>query len=66
MAGNGVEFFQTVMGHAFYEGTAPRIAKALERIADALEKQNALAEEASEAKCKHGVPESQTCAACEE
>lgn len=32
-----IEFFQTKMGHAFYEGTAPRIAKALERIAKALE-----------------------------
>ena len=37
MAG-GPEFFQTRMGQAFYEGTMPRIAKALERIADALEK----------------------------
>ncbi len=34
------EFFQTQMGHLFYEGTIPRIAKALERIATALEKQN--------------------------
>lgn len=32
-----VEFFQTVMGHKFYEGDVPRIAKALERIATALE-----------------------------
>lgn len=35
----GPEFFQTRMGHTFYEGTMPRIAKALERIADALEGQ---------------------------
>ena len=31
------EFFQTVMGKRFFESTAPRIASALERIADALE-----------------------------
>lgn len=34
------EFFQTGMGQKFFEGTVPRIVKALERIADALEKQN--------------------------
>ena len=33
----GPEFFQTIMGRQFYDGTLPRIAKALERIADALE-----------------------------
>lgn len=32
------EFFQTQMGHTFYEVTVPRIARALERIATALEK----------------------------
>jgi len=31
------EFFQTVMGRQFYDGTMPRIARALERIADGLE-----------------------------
>jgi hypothetical protein len=36
----GPEFFQTVMGHRYYDGTMPRIAKALERIAKALEEQN--------------------------
>jgi len=36
----GPEFFQTVMGHRFYEGDVPRLVKALERIADALEKRN--------------------------
>ena len=35
-----VEFFQTVMGHHFYEGTMPQIAKSLSRIATALEKAN--------------------------
>jgi hypothetical protein len=34
------EFFQTVMGHRFYEGQLPRLIKALERIADCLEKNN--------------------------
>jgi hypothetical protein len=33
------EFFQTAMGRTFYEGTMPRIAKALDRIATALESQ---------------------------
>lgn len=32
------EFFQTVMGAKFFDGTVPRVAKALERIAEALEK----------------------------
>lgn len=36
------EFFQTPMGKRFYEGTMPRIARALERIADALEKEDDL------------------------
>ena len=31
------QFFQTAMGKAFYERNVPRLAKALERIADALE-----------------------------
>ena len=30
----GPEFFQTQMGHRFYESTMPRIAKALEQLAD--------------------------------
>ncbi len=33
----GIEFFQTQMGHKFYESDVPRIAKALERIADKLD-----------------------------
>ena len=36
----GPSFFQTIMGHTFYEGTVPRVAKALERIAAALEEAN--------------------------
>lgn len=34
----GPEFFQTRMGHVFFETTVPRIASALERIATALER----------------------------
>jgi hypothetical protein len=34
----GPEFFQTIMGKRFYEGDVPRAIRALERIADALEK----------------------------
>lgn len=36
----GPESFQTLMGRKFYDGTLPRIATALERIADALEHYN--------------------------
>lgn len=32
------DFYQTVMGRRFFESTMPRIARALERIADALER----------------------------
>lgn len=32
-----MEFFQTVMGRKFFEGQVPKLIKALERIADALE-----------------------------
>ena len=34
---NGPEFFQTPMGHKFYQSDVPRIADALEKIADRLE-----------------------------
>lgn len=36
----GPELWQTVMGRQLIDGTMPRIAKALERIADALEEAN--------------------------
>lgn len=36
-----IEFARTMMGAKLMEGTLPRIAKALERIATALEAQNA-------------------------
>ena len=35
---SGSEFFQTVMGRQFYEGTMPRLVKALERLNDNMEK----------------------------
>lgn len=34
------EFFQTVMGQRFYEGTMPKLARAAERIASGLEEQS--------------------------
>lgn len=42
---SGPGFWQTLMGKTYYEGTLPRIARALERIADALESQKAKANE---------------------
>lgn len=33
------EFYMTRMGHKFYEVTLPRIAKALEEIADSIKKE---------------------------
>ena len=36
----GIEFFNTMMGRKFYEADVPRITKALERIATALEESN--------------------------
>lgn len=33
----GLEFFQTVMGHHFYEGTMPALVKQLERLNTNLE-----------------------------
>lgn len=38
------EFFRTRMGQKFYEADVPRIAKSLERLAEAMEKQNELTE----------------------
>lgn len=35
---NGPKFFQTIMGKQFFEGTMPKLARSLERIAVALEK----------------------------
>lgn len=37
------EFHESRIGRIFLEGTAPRIAEALERIATAIEQQNELA-----------------------
>lgn len=35
-----IEFFKTQMGRAFYEGAVPRLIRAVERLADAVEKAN--------------------------
>jgi len=42
--GGGVEFFQTGMGHRFYEGTMPHLVRAVERMAKAMERANRLKE----------------------
>ena len=39
-----IEFFQTQMGRAFYEGAVPRLIRAVERLANAIEKSNDLEE----------------------
>jgi len=57
--GNGVEFFQTVMGRRFYEHDVPRMADAMESIAKELKRSNDLKdkerEEAVE-RIKLGLP----------
>lgn len=50
---SGPEFFQTRMGHVFYESTMPEIARQLKRIADALE---ALGQGRDEAKRADDAP----------
>lgn len=35
---NGPEFFQTKMGHIFYEGTVPALVRELKRLNDNLER----------------------------
>lgn len=47
-----IQFFQSVMGHKFYEADVPHLIRALERIATALEKQNELAEKRKEVENK--------------
>jgi len=42
------DFFQTMMGRKFFDGTAPRIADALESIAKELKRQNDLKEKPNE------------------
>ena len=37
---NGPEFFQTVMGHKFFEGTVPALVRELKRLNDNLESKN--------------------------
>lgn len=43
MSGTGPEFFQTRMGQAFYDGTLPRLVKAIERLTDRLDTTDLLA-----------------------
>ena len=40
----GVDFYQTVGGHRFIEGTVPRLIEAMNRLAEATEKANELKE----------------------
>jgi len=40
----GPEFFQTRMGQTFYEGTVPKMARAIEDVAKELKRQNDLKE----------------------
>jgi hypothetical protein len=47
---NGLQFFETRMGHTFYEGTMPRIATALSTIAKELVAQREMYETAKAAK----------------
>ena len=42
-----LEFYKTLAGRKFYEGTLPRIATALERIADCLDKEQSEPEQKS-------------------
>jgi len=41
----GPEFFQTGMGRKFYEADVPKLIEAINRLATAIEKQNALVED---------------------
>ena len=38
----GIEFYQTLMGKRFFEGQLPALIEACNRLADAVEKANAL------------------------
>lgn len=40
-----MEFMRSMYGKRFFDGQLPRLIKALERIADALEKQNEIKQE---------------------
>ncbi|NVJ27519.1 hypothetical protein HUW62_40535 [Myxococcus sp. AM011] len=43
----GPAFFQTQMGHRFYEGTMPQLVRELRRLNDSLERLVAVAEQLS-------------------
>lgn len=40
----GPQFFETRMGHEFFEGRLPELIKSINRLADAIEKSNELRE----------------------
>lgn len=44
----GPQFFETNMGRTFYDGTLPRLVKAIDRLAKAIEDSNALKTEGRE------------------
>ena len=46
----GPQFYQTGYGRKFFEADLPRIAKGIERLAAAIEKQNELAEKQTNGK----------------
>lgn len=52
--GNGPEFFQTAMGHKFYEGTVPALVRELKRLNDNLEKLVQQGQSAEDARL-HGI-----------
>lgn len=43
-----MDFIRTIYGKRFFDGQLPRLIQALERIADALEKQNEIKQEEKE------------------
>jgi len=45
---SGPQFFETGMGRKFYEGTVPRLARAVEKVAKELETMNRYIQEAKE------------------
>jgi transposase-like protein len=56
-----LEFFQTRLGHKFYEADVPRLITAMERIANALEKAEARAAAITE---KDELEEGDRCPKC--
>ena len=46
----GIEFYQTHMGHKFFEADVPALIKAVNRCAEAIEKHNEIAQKLLEAR----------------